>query len=168
MTRATVQLVAVGRMSFGGSRGVILFVDAPPISQFERALRSLSSLQIRRGILLTGIASNWRDSSASGSLAISMNYAVSERGAASTQVHKQARGPAMTDQDKKHRSHLPMPNTERPRFVAYDAKDPDSKFPPIDQLRPPQGRAECAGGADRRRRLWIEQRIRRPLPHPER
>ena len=45
----------------------------------------------------------------------------------------------MSDQDKKHRSHLPMPNTERPRFIAYDAKDPDSKFPPIDQLRPPKG-----------------------------
>ena len=39
----------------------------------------------------------------------------------------------------KHRSHLPMPNTERPQFIAYDAKDPDSKFPPIEQLRPPKG-----------------------------
>ena len=32
-----------------------------------------------------------------------------------------------------------MPNTEKPKFIAYDAKDPDSKFPPIPQLRPPQG-----------------------------
>jgi arylsulfatase A-like enzyme len=40
---------------------------------------------------------------------------------------------------KKHRSHLPMPNTQRPQFIAYDAKDPDSKFPPIEQLRPPEG-----------------------------
>lgn len=38
-----------------------------------------------------------------------------------------------------HRSHLPMPNTVRPSFIAYDAKDPDSKFPPIPQLRPPKG-----------------------------
>ncbi len=45
----------------------------------------------------------------------------------------------MSSQDKKHRSHLPMPNTERPQFIAYDAKDPDSKFPPIEQLRPPKG-----------------------------
>jgi arylsulfatase A-like enzyme len=45
----------------------------------------------------------------------------------------------MSDQDKKHRSHLPMPNTIRPQFIAYDAKDPDSKFPPIEQLRPPRG-----------------------------
>lgn len=36
-------------------------------------------------------------------------------------------------QDQKHRSHLPMANTERPRFIAYDAKDPDSTFPPIEQ-----------------------------------
>jgi len=45
----------------------------------------------------------------------------------------------MSTQDKKHRSHLPMPNTEHPKFIAYDAKDPDSKFPPIEQLRPPKG-----------------------------
>ena len=45
----------------------------------------------------------------------------------------------MSNEDKKHRSHLPMPNTERPRFIAYDGKDPDSKFPPIEELRPPKG-----------------------------
>lgn len=39
----------------------------------------------------------------------------------------------------KHRSHLPMPNTIRPDLVTYDARDPDSKFPPIEQLRPPKG-----------------------------
>ena len=39
----------------------------------------------------------------------------------------------------KHRSHLPMPNTLRSQFIAYDAKDADSKFPPIEQLRPPKG-----------------------------
>jgi arylsulfatase len=32
-----------------------------------------------------------------------------------------------------------MPNTQRSQFIAYDAKDPDSKFPPIEQLRPPKG-----------------------------
>ena len=45
----------------------------------------------------------------------------------------------MSSEEKKHRSHLPMPNTQRPRYIAYDAKDPDSKFPPIEQLRPPKG-----------------------------
>jgi arylsulfatase A-like enzyme len=45
----------------------------------------------------------------------------------------------MSDESRKHRSHLPMPNTQRPQFIAYDAKDPDSKFPPIEQLRPPKG-----------------------------
>ena len=44
----------------------------------------------------------------------------------------------MSTDDRKHRSHLPMPNTTRSQFVAYDAKDPDSKFPPIEQLRPPK------------------------------
>lgn len=45
----------------------------------------------------------------------------------------------MSIQDKKHRSHLPIQNTTKPKFIAYDAKDPDSKFPPIEQLRPPEG-----------------------------
>lgn len=39
----------------------------------------------------------------------------------------------------KHRSHLPMPNTSRPKLITYDAKDPDTAFPPIEQLRPPKG-----------------------------
>src|SRR5271168_1134485 len=42
-------------------------------------------------------------------------------------------------EDKKHRSHLPIATPERTGYVAYDAKDPDSKFPPIEQLRPPKG-----------------------------
>ena len=46
----------------------------------------------------------------------------------------------MSTPDTKHRSHLPMPNTPpRAQFIAYDAKDPDSKFPPIEELRPPKG-----------------------------
>ena len=45
----------------------------------------------------------------------------------------------MNDEARKFRSHLPMPNTARPGLITYDAKDPDTKFPPIEQLRPPEG-----------------------------
>jgi arylsulfatase A-like enzyme len=41
--------------------------------------------------------------------------------------------------EAKDRSHLPMQNTVRPSSVVYDAKSPDAKFPPIEQLRPPKG-----------------------------
>ena len=41
--------------------------------------------------------------------------------------------------DHKHRSHLPLPNTIRPNLITYDAKSPDTDFPPIEQLRPPAG-----------------------------
>ncbi len=41
--------------------------------------------------------------------------------------------------DYKNRSNLPMPNTVRASLVTYDAKSPDTKFPPIEQLRPPKG-----------------------------
>jgi Sulfatase len=45
----------------------------------------------------------------------------------------------MSSEDKNHRSHLPMPNTVRRGLITYDAKDPDTRFPPIEQLRPPKG-----------------------------
>src|SRR6267154_2237197 len=34
---------------------------------------------------------------------------------------------------------LPIPDQAYAGFVAYDAKDPESKFPPIEPIRPPQG-----------------------------
>jgi arylsulfatase len=34
---------------------------------------------------------------------------------------------------------LPIPDQQYAGFVAFDAKDPDSKFAPIEELRPPQG-----------------------------
>jgi arylsulfatase A-like enzyme len=45
----------------------------------------------------------------------------------------------MSVEDKKHRSHLPIATPERTSLITYDAKDADSKFPPIEQLRPPKG-----------------------------
>ncbi|SDA92712.1 arylsulfatase [Mesorhizobium qingshengii] len=45
----------------------------------------------------------------------------------------------MSEDDKKSRSHLPMRNTTPPGHIAYDAKDPDHKTAPIEQLRPPKG-----------------------------
>ncbi|MBL8810301.1 MAG: arylsulfatase [Planctomycetaceae bacterium] len=43
------------------------------------------------------------------------------------------------DSDQRDRAHLPIPNTGRPKLITYDAKDPDTKFPPITDLRPPAG-----------------------------
>jgi len=44
----------------------------------------------------------------------------------------------MNDQDKIQRTVLPIPDRPRLGLVTYDAKDPDTKFPPITQLRPPK------------------------------
>lgn len=44
-----------------------------------------------------------------------------------------------SEADQKDRAHLPIPNTGRPKLITYDAKDPDTSFPPIQQLRPPAG-----------------------------
>jgi hypothetical protein len=38
-----------------------------------------------------------------------------------------------------HREFLPIPDRPYTGLVTYDAKDPDTSFPPIKPLRPPEG-----------------------------
>jgi arylsulfatase A-like enzyme len=45
----------------------------------------------------------------------------------------------MSDRDKFSRSVLPIPDVQHVGLTTYDAKDPDTKFPPIQDLRPPKG-----------------------------
>src|SRR5208283_5300408 len=45
----------------------------------------------------------------------------------------------MRTQDKIQRTVLPIPDQPYAGLITYDAKDPDTKFPPIEQLRPPKG-----------------------------
>ena len=45
----------------------------------------------------------------------------------------------MSDQNKLQRSILPIPDLKYVGLTTYDAKDPETKFPPIEQLRPPEG-----------------------------
>ena len=37
------------------------------------------------------------------------------------------------------RSNLPIPSRPRTGLITYDAKDPETTYPPIEQLRPPKG-----------------------------
>ena len=57
---------------------------------------------------------------------------------------------------------LPIPDRPARRPRTYDAKDPDTAYPPIDAAAPAAGRAERAGGAARRRRVRRVERLRRP------
>jgi arylsulfatase A-like enzyme len=46
----------------------------------------------------------------------------------------------MANQPDQHlRAYLPIPEIPRPGLTTYDAKDPDTKYPPIEPLRPPEG-----------------------------
>jgi len=45
----------------------------------------------------------------------------------------------MSTEDKTQRSILPIPDREHVGLTTYDAKDPDSKYPPIRDIRPPKG-----------------------------
>jgi arylsulfatase A-like enzyme len=45
----------------------------------------------------------------------------------------------MSDQDNMQRTVLPIPDPPRTGLILYDAKDPENKYPPITQLRPPKG-----------------------------
>jgi len=44
----------------------------------------------------------------------------------------------MSSEDKVQRSILPIPDKQHVGVTTYDAKDPDTKYPPIEQLRPPK------------------------------
>ncbi|HET9562850.1 MAG TPA: sulfatase-like hydrolase/transferase, partial [Propionibacteriaceae bacterium] len=41
--------------------------------------------------------------------------------------------------DRHARTMLPIPDRPSPRLTTYDAKDPDTAFPPIEPLLPPEG-----------------------------
>ena len=45
----------------------------------------------------------------------------------------------MSSHDTIQRSILPIPDAQHVGVTTYDAKDPDTKFPPIEPLRPPKG-----------------------------
>ena len=62
--------------------------------------------------------------------------------------------------------------SKRPGLITYDAKDPDTKFPPIRDLRPPKGAPnvlvvlidDVAARAGAGRQLLVLQRLRQPAP----
>ena len=70
--------------------------------------------------------------------------------------------------DRHVRGVLPIPDRPAPGLTTYDAKDPDTAYPPIEPLLPPRGRAERAGRAARRRGLRRVERLRRTVPDPDR
>src|SRR5436190_18245201 len=45
----------------------------------------------------------------------------------------------MSPSNSIQRSILPIPDAQHVGLTTYDAKDPDTKFPPIESLRPPKG-----------------------------
>ena len=63
---------------------------------------------------------------------------------------------------------LPIPDTRHVGLTTYDAKDPDTSYPPITTLRPPKGAPNVRDRAHRRRRLRRLVRLRRAVQHPGR
>jgi arylsulfatase len=52
----------------------------------------------------------------------------------------------MNDRDE-GRQVLPIPDQPHVGLVTYDAKDPDTAFPPIEQRRPPKERRTCSSSS---------------------
>ncbi len=61
---------------------------------------------------------------------------------------------------------LPIPDVEPVGLTTYDAKDPDTRYPPDRAAKAAYRRAECADRADRRRRVRRFERLRRAVPTP--
>ena len=55
-------------------------------------------------------------------------------------IHDQRQGQRMANQPNEHlRAMLPIPDRPAPGLTTYDAKDPDTAYPPIEPLLPPRG-----------------------------
>ena len=63
--------------------------------------------------------------------------------------------------DTSGRETLPIPDRPHVGLITYDAKDPDTSFPPIEPLRPPAGAPNVLVVLHRRRRLRRLERLRR-------
>jgi hypothetical protein len=59
----------------------------------------------------------------------------------------------MASHDDTRREVLPIPDRKTDSLTTYDAKDPDTKFPPIRPLRPPAGSPNVLIGAEERFQL---------------
>src|ERR1700734_4319907 len=64
---------------------------------------------------------------------------LSLRRGANVQISNQKEILVMSVQDNLQRTVLPIPDQPRSGLILFDAKDPENKYPPINQLRPPQG-----------------------------
>ena len=60
--------------------------------------------------------------------------------------------------DETGRTVLPIPDRPHSGLTTYDAKDPDTAFPPIQPLRPTEGRTERARDPHRRRASALRRR----------
>ena len=49
----------------------------------------------------------------------------------------------MSNQDDVSRTQLPIPDVKHPGLITYDAKDPDTKFPPIETCGRRRARPTC-------------------------
>src|SRR4029077_16952393 len=53
--------------------------------------------------------------------------------------HKREASPPVAEQAVVRRDILPIPDVQHVGLTTYDAKDPDTTYPPIVPLRPPEG-----------------------------
>ncbi len=68
--------------------------------------------------------------------------------------------------DDVRRDVLPIPDPQHVGLTTYDAKDPNTSYPPIKDAAATRGRAQRADRADRRCRLRCIVGVRRPVRHP--
>ncbi len=70
----------------------------------------------------------------------------------------------MSDDAKIQRNILPIPDQPQVGLMTYDAKDPDTKFPPIRELRPPAGAPNVLVVLLDDVGFGAVERVRRPVP----
>ena len=70
--------------------------------------------------------------------------------------------------DRHARTMLPIPDRPAPGLTTYDAKDPETTFPPIEPLQPPDGAPNVLVVLLDDVGLRRVERVRRAVPHADR
>ena len=73
-----------------------------------------------------------------------------------------------SEADMRQRSQLPVPDRVPPGVTTYDAKDPDTHYPPIEPVRPPAGAPNVLVILIDDVGFGACERLRRAVPHAER
>ena len=108
--------------------------------------------------------SNWTDATTVAIVAEQADRVGRTPSSGRLELDADRRGTMTNSPDRHARAVLPIPDRPAPGLTTYDAKDPETSFPPIEPLLPPGGAPNVLDRLARRRGFRSVQRLRWSVP----